>query len=399
MLLADSTRLALGAVIAHRLRSFLTALGIAVGIAAVVLLTSLGEGVHQFVLGEFTQFGTNIIAINPGKTTTAGMSGAIISTVRPLTVDDGEALRRIPQVEAVVGVVQGNAAVEYGGRTRRTTIFGVGPELPAVWASEPSIGRFLPPDDPRAARPFAVLGSKMKDELFGSANPLGELVRIGSERYRVIGVMEPKGQMLGFDLDDTVFIPVWRALSMFDREGVHEIDVVYAAGGDSKALAARIRDVLIARHGQEDFTITTQEDMLKVLGNVLDILTLAVAALGGISLVVGAVGILTIMTIAVKERTGEIGLLRAIGAGRGQILWLFIGEAVVLAALGGMAGLVLGVGGGWLVGTLVPALPISVPWGYVLLAEALAAAIGLVAGALPARRAAQLDPVEALRAE
>lgn len=399
MLIADATRLALGAVVAHRMRSFLTALGIAVGIAAVVLLTSLGEGVHQFVLGEFTQFGTNIIAVNPGKTTTAGLSGAIISNVRPLTVEDGEALRRIPQVEAVIALVQGNAAVEYGRKTRRTTIFGVGAQMPRVWQSRTSMGRFLPPDDPRAARPFVVLGSKMKQELFGSANPLGGLVRIGGERYRIIGVMEPKGQMLGFDLDDTVYIPISRALAMFDRESVMEIDLVYRSGARAGEVAERIRELLLARHGQEDFTITTQEDMLKVLGNVLNILTLAVAALGGISLAVGAVGILTIMTIAVKERTGEIGLLRALGAGRGQILWLFIGEAVVLAALGGAAGLVLGVGGAWLVGALVPALPTSVPWGYVLLSEALAAAIGLLAGALPAQRAARLDPVEALRTE
>jgi putative ABC transport system permease protein len=399
MQLADFTRLTLGAVIAHRLRSFLTALGIAVGVAAVVLLTSLGEGVHQFVLGEFTQFGTNIVAINPGKVSTTGMSGAVVSNVRPLTIEDGEALRRIPAVLGVSAVVQGNAEVEHGKHKRRTTVIGVGADTPEVWQMYPKLGRFLPADDPRAARAFVVLGAKMRKELFGHSNPLGELVRIAGERYRVIGVMEAKGQMLGFDLDDTVFIPVSRAIAMFDRESVHEIDLVYAAGIDAESIAQRVRELLIERHGSEDFSITTQEDMLEVLGNVLNILTLAVGALGGISLVVGGVGILTIMTIAVRERTAEIGLLRALGARRGQILWLFVGEAVVLATIGGSAGLLLGLGGAWLVGSFVPALPMYVPWLYVGLALAVAAAIGLLAGVAPARRAARLDPVEALRAE
>lgn len=399
MFLKDFIRLTSGAVIAHRLRSMLTALGIAVGIAAVVLLTSLGEGVHRFVLAEFTQFGTNLIGITPGKTTTVGMSGAVISNVRPMTLEDAEAMRRIRHITAVTAVVQGNAAVEYGKRSRRTAIIGTGADAAEVWQFYPAIGRFLPPDDPRAARPFVVLGAKMKRELFGTANPLGERLRIGGESYRVIGVMEEKGQMLGFDLDDTVFIPISRALAMFDRESVMEIDVLYDEGIGADSMAARIRSLLIARHGAEDFTITTQEDMLETLGSVLDILTLAVGALGGISLLVGGVGILTIMTIAVRERTGEIGLLRALGAQRGQILWLFVGEAVVLASIGGLAGLLLGVGGAALIGLTVPALPIHIPWGYVLLAELLAAGIGLIGGVLPARRAARLDPVEALRAE
>ncbi len=399
MLLTDFIRLTSGAVIAHRLRSILTALGIAVGIAAVVLLTSLGEGVHRFVLSEFTQFGTNLIGITPGKTTTVGVSGALVSNVRPMTLDDAEAMRRIRHITAVTAVVQGNAAVEYGKRTRRTTSLGTGSDAAEVWQFYPAVGRFLPPDDPRAARPFVVLGAKMKRELFGTANPLGERLRIGGESYRVIGVMEEKGQMLGFDLDDTVFIPISRALAMFDRESVMEIDILYDEGTSAQAVAERIRALLTARHGTEDFTITTQQEMLETLGSVLNILTLAVGALGGISLLVGGVGILTIMTIAVRERTGEIGLLRALGARRRQILWLFVGEAVVLASIGGLAGLVLGVGGAWLIGLAVPALPTHTPWGYVLLAELLAASLGLAGGVLPARRAAQLDPVEALRTE
>jgi putative ABC transport system permease protein len=399
MLLPDLTRLALQAVIQQRLRSFLTALGIAVGIAAVVLLTSLGEGVHRFVLSEFTQFGTNLIGITPGRTSTMGLSGAVVSNVRPLSLADAEALARLPRVVASVPVVQGNAAVEFAGRSRRSYIFGVGPQAPTVWRMRVAQGRFLPDDDPRAARAFVVLGSKVRRELFGPANPLGRRLRIGGERYRVVGVMEAKGQLLGFDLDDAVYIPAARAMALFDRQSLMEIDLLYAAGSPSAEVARRARELLEARHGSEDFTVVTQDQMLDVLGSVLDILTIAVGALGGISLLVGGVGILTIMTIAVRERTAEIGLLRAIGAGKRQILGLFIGEAVVLAALGGLAGLVLGAGGAWLLGRLVPALPTHTPWSYVVMAELLAAVIGLLAGVLPARHAAGLDPIEALRAE
>ncbi len=399
MRINDSIQFALRTVLAHRLRSALTALGIGIGVAAVVLLTSIGEGIHRFVLAEFTQFGTTIIGINPGKVTTHGASVGVFGTVRPLTLEDAEALRRVPHVTAVMGVVQGNAEVEAGGRARRTTVLGVGPEMPAIFQFDVAQGRFLPPDDPRAARPFAVLGVKLDRELFRGRNPLGEPIRVGGYRFRTIGVMAPKGQVLGFDLDDTVFIPTARALELFDREGVMEVDVLYEAGAPEDVVVAGVRRVLGARHGREDFTIITQQQMLDTLSSVLNVLTLAVGALGGISLFVGAVGILTIMTIGVAERTGEIGLLRALGARRGQILGLFLGEAIVLAALGGLGGLVVGVATAWLLDLTVPALPVHTPWSYVLAAEALAVTIGLAAGVLPARRAARLDPVEALRTE
>ena len=399
MLLKDSVKLSLAALFSQRMRSFLTTLGITVGIASVVLLTSLGEGVHRFVLSEFTQFGTNLIGVTPGKATTAGMSGGIISNVRPLSMDDAAALKRLPNIIAVAPVVQGNAPVKFGKRSRRAYIFGVGPQAPKVWQIRVAKGRFFKADDPSASRAFAVLGSKVRDELFVGENPLGRRIRIGGERYRVIGVMESKGQLLGFDLDDAVYIPTSRALAIFNRDSLMEIDLLYATGSSADQVAKKIKKLLMARHGAEDFTIITQEQMLEVLGSVLDILTLAVGAVGGISLLVGGVGILTIMTIAVNERTAEIGLLRAIGAGRRHILFLFIGEAVVLSSIGGLAGLIIGAGGAWFLGVAVPALPTHTPWSYVVLAEILAASIGLLAGVLPAYRAANLDPIEALRAE
>jgi putative ABC transport system permease protein len=399
MLLNDFIKLTGTSLLAHKLRSFLTLLGIAVGITAVVLLTSIGEGIHRFVLDEFTQFGTTLVAINPGKTSTHGMSMGVFGTVRPLSIDDVDALKRLSLAKAVVGVVQGNAEVEANNRSRRTTIYGTSPGFPEAFTMPVQSGKFLPPDNPNAPRAFAVLGHKVREELFGNKNPLGKLIRVGGNRFRVVGVMAPKGEVLGFDLDDTVYIPMQRGLDLFNRDGLIEIDVMYHEGTNVDTVVKGIKRILIARHGREDFTITTQQQMLDVLGSILNVLTFAVGAIGGISLLVGGIGIITIMTISVTERTAEIGLLRALGAKQTQVLSLFLGEAVVLSAIGGFAGLVLGIGIGQLLHATIPALPVHTPITFVVLAESIAVIIGLAAGVVPARHAARLDPVEALRAE
>src|SRR5574337_1612055 len=364
---------ALRALAAHRLRSFLTLLGTAGGITAVILLTSIGEGIHQFVLAEFTQFGTNVMEISPGKKGPKGGPPGLPSTARELTLEDAEALARLPGVVGVTPVVWGNSEVQANGRLRRTTIYGAGPDMLRVFAMQMSVGQFLPPDDPEHARPFVVLGTKIKQELFGTNNALGERLRIGGEHFRVIGVMAPKGQFLGTDLDDTAYIPASRAMALYNRSGLMTIDLSYAEGLAPAGLAAAAKNLLVPRHGREDFTITTQEDMLKALSK--------------------------IMTIAVTERTAEIGLLVALGAGRGAILSLFLIEAVALAALGGLVGLTLGSGLALLVGWALPALPVHTPWAFVALAEAASVLLGLLAGVLPARRAAGLPAVDALRAE
>lgn len=400
MQLADATRYALQSITAHRLRSALTLLGIAVGIASVILLTSIGEGVHRFVLAEFTQFGTNVVGISPGKTKTGGTPpSGIPTTARLLTLEDAQSLRQLPHVTGSTPIVWGNSEVEGNGRVRRTTVYGVNADFPQVFSSSVSMGRFLPRESETSARAFVVLGSKLRQELFGGDNPLGARVRIGGIRFRVIGVMAPKGQFLGVDLDDTAFVPAARALELYNRDGLMEIDVTYAEGVASSTVAALITERLKLRHGHEDFTVVTQEDMLETLSNILDILTAAVGALGGISLLVGAVGIVTIMTIAVAERTNEIGLLVALGAQRRGILGLFLGEAVVLATLGGVIGLLAGAVLAQLLHLAVPGMPVHTPWSFAFGAVAMSAIIGLLAGVLPARRAARLDAIEALRAE
>lgn len=399
MRLTDQLHFVTTSIRAKPLQSFLTGLGIAVGIAAVILLTSMGEGLQRFVVAEFTQFGANLIAVNPGKVTTMGTPLGVLGSERLLTIDDSEALRRLPQAEAVVPMVQGNVEVSAEGRTRRITLYGVGPEMDKAFRMRVGSGRFLPPDDPRLARPFVVLGEKVAKELFPGVNPLGRRISIGNQPGRIIGVMEHKGQILGFDMDDTVYIPAVRALDLFEREGLMEIDVLYREGSRAEEVVAAIRRILVNRHGQEDFTITTQQQMLDVLGSVLSMLTVAVGALGGISLLVGSVGIFTIMTIAVRERTAEIGLLRAVGAARNHILLLFLLEGTLLAGLGGLAGLTAGFLCAALINAFVPLLPVHTPWSFVFFAELLSMVIGIVAAILPARQAAGLDPVEALRSE
>lgn len=399
MFFRDLMRLTVSTFVVYRMRSFLTGLGIAIGVAAVILLTSIGEGLHQFVLAEFSQFGTNIVAIQPGKTQTHGTSVGIFGTIKPLTLEDAEALRRVPYMEYVNPSVQGNAEVRADGKSRRTMVYGAGADFPSAFKMKVQIGSFLPADEATRARNFVVLGSRIRQELFGTVNPLGEYLRVGGERYRVIGVMESKGQVLGFDMDDIVYIPAARALEMFNRTGLIEIQLTYQPSADVKKVVKSIKSILAARHGREDFTVITQEQALEVLTSVLDVITFAVGALGAISLLVGGVGILTIMTMTVTERTGEIGLLRALGARRQQVLMLFLGEAMMLSAAGGLAGLAIGIGVAQGLHGLFPALPVHTPLFFAVLAESSAVLIGLVAGVMPARRAARMDPVEALRTE
>ncbi|MGH9366187.1 MAG: ABC transporter permease [Thermoanaerobaculia bacterium] len=395
----DLLRLAWGSVRAHRLRSGLTVLGIVIGIASVVLLTSLGEGTRRSIVSDFTQFGTNIMAISRGRKTTSGMPG-LGATVRKLTIEDAEALKRVRGVERVLSGAYGTARVEFGERGRDVLVSGVTAEMPEMFRFPVRQGRFLPPGDPRRGGPVAVLGPTLKRELFGEASALGRHVRIGGRRFAVIGVMEPKGQFLGFDMDDRAYIPVASAQSLFHRDELTEIHILFSGRVPLSEIKGGVRRVLMERHdGEEDFTITTQTEMLDVLDRILSAVTFAVAGIAAVSLLVGAIGILTMMWISVGERTSEIGLVKAIGAGRPQILRLFLLEAALLSLAGGALGVAVGIGLGSAVRMVLPSFPFHTEPGFVALALAVSLAVGLASGALPARRAAGLDPLEALRAE
>jgi putative ABC transport system permease protein len=387
------------AVLFHRLRSGLTALGIAIGVAAVVMLTSMGEGLNQFMVAEFSQFGTDNLRIAPGKPETVGLGPGVLNTTRPLTIEDAEAVSRLPYVVAVNPARLGVAEVEANGRLRNATVFGCGPGVLAFISLDMQDGQFLPPDDPTAARALAVIGATIQRDFYGKKSAVGDRIRIGGSRFRVVGVLAPKGDVTGINVDESVLIPVARAMELYNTPGLMEIGVRYAQGAPVDEVVSSIRRLLLARHGFEDFSVVTQQQMLDVLGSVLSVLTMAVAALGSISLFVGGVGIFTIMTIAVRERTREIGLLRAMGSTRRQIMRLFLSESVVLAALGGILGLLAGGGVVVLIGLSFPALPVRLSPPYIIAAELVSVAIGLIAGVAPASHAAKLDPLEALRTE
>lgn len=399
MNIGDTFRFAFRSLTAHRLRTVLSASGIAIGIAAVILLTAIGDGVQRFVLAEFSQFGTNIVTITPGKINTHGGSLGAIGSARLLTIEDSLALRQSRYAQFTNASVVGNAEIRAQGRSRRVTAYGQGPDFAKAFNMQVEIGQFLPDDDPRNPRAYAVLGAKVRNELFGGRNPLGALLQVGGARFRVIGVMAPRGNVLGFDLDDTVFIPATRALEVFNRQGLMEIQFSYIPDAPVQAVTSDIKRILIARHGREDFTVKPQQQMLDTLSTVLNVLKFAVAALGGISLAVGAVGMVTLMHIAVSERVAEIGLLTALGATRARIRWLFLLESTALSTLGGLTGLLAGTGIAGLLKWLVSGLPVNIPWNFVLGALCLSMAIGLAAGVIPAMRAAKLNPVDALRSD
>ena len=396
----DLIPLALSAVLSHRLRSALSMLGIGIGVASVILLTSIGEGTRRYLLTMFTQFGTNLIGVNPGKSETTGIPGAFGGTTHKLTIDDALSLTRISGVEQSMPVAFGSARVEGNGRGRSVFIYGVTPDAPKVWKYQVRLGTFWPEGDANRGSQFVVLGPKLKREIFGETNALGQFVRIAGTRFRVIGVMSSKGQFLGFDIDDAAYVPVASAMKLFNLSELNEIDIVYAHAGLAPQVEREVRRVLTERHGgEEDFTVTTQAAMLSVFDNVMNVITMSVGAIAGISLLVGAIGILTMMWIAVGERTGEIGLARAIGATRRQIHVMFLVEAATLATAGGLLGVLAGMGIAALLRLAVPGLPVHTPLLFVVVAVAVSVGTGLLSGLLPARRAAALDPIEALRAE
>ena len=398
--ISDIAALALSAVMARRSRSGLSLLGIAIGVAAVILLTSIGEGTRQYILSQFTQFGTNLLSVTPGKVKTLGIPGVLGGTTHKLTLRDSDAIGQIEGIERVVPLVAGNARVEAGGRGRSVSVFGVTGDMPVHWKVPVRQGVFFPGDNIHRRQPVAVLGPKLKQELFADTNPLGRFVRIAGYRFRVLGVMTPKGNMLGFDIDDAVYVPVASAMNMFNLDEVVEIQIAFSYGTTLDRVVHRIREVLMARHrGEEDFTITTQAAMLDTLDGVLGVVTTAVGTIAGISLIVGAIGILTVMWMAVKERTAEIGLLKATGATAWQIYRLFLYESIILATIGGIVGLSIGLGTVQLLSVSIPGLPMHPHLGYIITALIVTMITGISAGLFPAHRASSIDPVDALHAQ
>ena len=400
MSLPEAVQAAFEALAVNKLRSTLTMLGVIIGVAAIILLIALGQGTKAYIVKELTGLGTNLLIIQPGKTETAGGFHPPLSTVRNLTYEDALTLkRRAPLLEEVVPVVIGSGMVKHRSRSRDVPVVGVTPEYQKIRRLSVEAGSFLTHEDVEAKRRVVVLGRTVKRELFGEGSPLGRMVTLAGARYRVIGMLEPKGVALGIDMDDVVFIPVRSAQELFDTDRLFEILASIASSEVLDPAVEQIKAVLTRRHsGREDFHIVSQGDMLSALKRILDILTGVLAGIAGISLLVGGIGIMNIMLVSVTERTSEIGLRKAVGARRRDILRQFLAEAVTLSFMGGAMGTIMGIGGAWLVSPLL-SLPTEVPLWSILLAFAASAAVGIFFGVYPARRASLLDPIAALRRE
>lgn len=378
------------------MRTFLSVLGVGIGVGSVILLTSLGEGARQYVIGEFASLGSNLLILIPGKTETAGFAPLVSTAPHDLTRQDAEALPvRVPAVRRVAPLVVGTAAVHAGQRSREVTVVGTTHEMLAIRHLKMSIGRFLPANEPEAA--VCVLGARVQRELFPGENPLGKLVRIGEWRFRVIGVIAPRGTSIGMDLDEVVEIPVDTGLRLFDRTSLFRILAEVGSHEEIPRAREAALKVLRERHaGEEDVTILTQDSVLSTFDSILQALTAALAAIAAVSLGVAGLGIMNVMLVSVAERTREIGLLKAVGVTPGQVVAVFLVEAAVLATLGGCLGLVAGIGGGRVLQQVYPEFPFQPPNWAIPAALGVSCSVGLVFGILPARNAARLDPVAAL---
>jgi putative ABC transport system permease protein len=367
---------------------------VAIGVASVVLLTGLGEGARVYVTGEFASLGSNLLIALPGKTETQGAAPFISTAPNDLTLADAEAIeRRVPGVTRTAPLSLGAAAVSHAERSRNTTILATTPEFLEIRRIQVQSGRFLPQE---ADAPVCVLGAAIARELFGGTNPLGQLIRIGEHRFRVIGVTAPRGVSIGTDLDEIVYMPVETGMRIFNKTSLFRLLIEVSAHQRVEDVRRAVLGLLAERHHEEDVTVLTQDAVLSTFNQILRVLTAALAGIATISLGVAGVGIMNVMLVSVAERTREIGLLKALGATGRQIASVFLVEAALVSTSGGLVGLAAGLGGGVLLEQLVPEFPARAPLWAVAAALLVSVAVGLAFGWLPARNASRLDPVDAL---
>jgi putative ABC transport system permease protein len=403
MQIRESLKMAVTTLTANKLRSTLTMLGIIIGNASVIAMIGIGEAGQKFINKSLESLGPNVLFVIPGNPDTQRITFNVPKT---LVLADAVAIAtQVPSVVEVAPEFNSRELVTVGNRNSFVNVIGTAPGFLKVRSFEVATGRFLSDLDIRRNNQVAVLGAELAARLFDSQNPVGKQVRIRNTSFTVIGVLAAKGAGPGINYDETVLVPVTtmanRVVGRTSPYGVELTYISFSAKDANSVRAAKfqVANLLRLRHKittEDDFTIRTQKDLMEIAGTITGALTTMLAAIAGISLVVGGIGIMNIMLVSVTERTQEIGLRKAIGASCQDILIQFLIEAVILSATGGVIGITLGIGGTLLVGVTTP-LDAIVPVGAVITAVTVSGAIGLFFGVVPARRAASLDPIVALR--
>jgi len=399
MRIGDVFASAAGSAAGNPLRTVLLTLAMAIGVAAVVVLTALGDGARRYVVREFTSIGSNLVIVLPGRTATGGVNpaSAISSTPRDLTIDDARALTRLPAALRVAPILVGTSELSVAGRLRDTMVLGTTAELLEVRRFKVAQGRFLPVEEWDRGAPVMVIGAKLRADLFGAEAPLGQFVRIGDRRFRIIGVLAASGSGLGMNTDELAIVPVALAQQMFNTNTLFRILIEARGRAAIEAAKRQATALLKERHGgEEDVTVITQDAVLATFDRLLGTLTLGVAGIAAISLAVAGILVMNVMLVSVTQRRAEIGLMKALGGSQGTIRLLFLVEAALLSLAGALAGYALGHAGAWVIRTLYPVLPAYPPDWAVLAALGTALVTGVLFGVMPARRAAALDPVLAL---
>ncbi len=396
---ADLLAFAVGAARGNRVRTALLMLAMAIGVAAVVTLTALGDGARRYVVREFSAIGSNLVIVLPGRTETGGITAGsfVSSTPRDLSIDDALSLLRAPAVQRVAPLAVGSAELSVGGKLREGMVVGSTAEFIEVRQFKMSQGQFLPREDWNRGSQVMVIGAKLRAELFPNESALGQFVRVGDRRFRIIGVLAPTGSGLGMNTDELAIVPVSLAQAMFNTNTLFRI-LVEARNRDAIEPAKRqVTQILQQRHdGELDVTVLTQDAMLATFDRLLGTLTLAVAGIAAISLGVAGILVMNVMLVSVSQRRSEIGLLKALGASGGTIRRAFLVEAALLSSVGGLFGYALGLAGAALIRWLYPVFPAYPPDWAVVAGLGTALFTGLLFAVLPARSAARLDPVTAL---
>lgn len=399
MKLLDTLRYASDAATGTPLRTGLLMLAMSIGVAAVVILTALGDGARRYVVGEFSSIGSNLVIVLPGRSETRGFNPAnlVTSTPRDLTVEDATALLRVTGIERIAPIIVGTTEINAAGKLRESMMVGTNHEFLRVRQLKLALGRFLSQDDVGHGSAEVVLGALIRREIFGTENPLGKTVRVGDRRLRVVGVLTEGGRGMGMTTDELLIVPVATAQAMLNTNTLFRILIEARSREQIADVKTRVLKLITQRHeGEEDVTVITQDAVLETFDKILNVLTLGVAGIAAISLAVAGILVMNVMLVSVTQRTAEIGLLKALGATSAAIRQLFMVEAVLLSLTGGLLGTALGYLCAAILRHVYPTFPAYPPLWAVWAGLGTALVSGLIFGVMPARRAAQLDPIQAL---